>query len=170
MAKIHFIGGIHGAGKGTICKQVCEQSDLVYLSASELIKWNEISEIDNKKVLNIPNTQDRLLAGLNVVKKDTESYLLDGHFCLFNADGEIEMVPIETFEKIIPNSIIVVTEKVEIIKTRLEKRDNKIYEQIVLERMQDIETKHAEKIALHLNVPFLVVKDGEYKPILEVLK
>lgn len=170
MAKTHFIGGIHGVGKGTICKKVCDQFDIIYLSASELLKWNEISEIDNKKVVDINNTQDRLIAGFRNATKGNSVYLLDGHCSLFNALGEIERVPLETFEKIAPNSITVVTEKPEIIKSRLEERDNQLYDLEVLLEMQNIEIEYAEKISSHLNIPFVVIKNGDFQPLIDVLK
>jgi len=31
---ITFIGGIHGVGKSTICRQICDEIKLEYLSAS----------------------------------------------------------------------------------------------------------------------------------------
>jgi len=62
--KIAFIGGIHGVGKSTICRQICDEIKLEYLSASELLKWKEINEdVKNKKVISRPDTQDRLITG-----------------------------------------------------------------------------------------------------------
>jgi adenylate kinase len=75
-----FIGGIHGLGKVTICRKICEQTDIVHITASEMLKWNEISKPNNKKVVNIQNTQDRLITRLTNVLKNNERYLLDGHF------------------------------------------------------------------------------------------
>lgn len=170
MGEIHFIGGIHGVGKGTICSKVCEQTTLVHLTASELLKWNEISAVDNKKVENIQNTQDRLITGLNNTTKANESYLLDGHFCLFNADGEVEKVPLETFIKIAPKSISIVTAEVEQIKEQIEKRDNKEYDFNVLKNMQNIEKEYAEKIATYLNIPFIEIKNGNFQPLVDVIK
>lgn len=170
MGDIHFIGGIHGVGKGTICTKVCEQNNLLHITASELIKWNEISATDNKKVKDIEDTQDRLLRGLDNIIEADKSYLLDGHFCLFNAHGEVERVPLETFVKIAPKVIIVVIDKVKLIKQRLEKRDDKTYNYDVLENMQNIEKEYATEIASYLNVPLVKVKDGNIQPLIDVLK
>ncbi len=169
MNKLIFIGGIHGVGKGTICDKVCEQTDFVHISASEILRWNEISRPDNKKVENIQNTQDRLIAGLDRFLKKNEDYLLDGHFCLFNSEGQVEKVPIETFEKISPKLIVVVTAKIDIIKGRLEKRDNKLYDFDLLRNMQTSEKEYAQKISSKLNVPFVEIKDGNYKSLIEIL-
>ena len=169
MNKLVFIGGIHGVGKGTICNKVCEQTDFVHISASEILRWNEISRPDNKKVENIQNTQDRLIAGLDRLLKKNENYLLDGHFCLFNSEGQVEKVPIETFEKIAPKLIAIVTTRIDIIKGRLEKRDNKGYDFDLLKDMQTSEKEYAQQISSKLDVPFVEIKDGNYNSLIEIL-
>ena len=58
---IIFIGGIHGVGKGTVCKEIASKTDLIHITASEILKWNEISSSDNKFVNNISSTQERLI-------------------------------------------------------------------------------------------------------------
>lgn len=170
MKEIHFIGGIHGAGKGTICKVVCEQTKLIHISASELLKWNEISSVNNKKVKKIQSTQDRLINGLSNTVRPNESYLLDGHFCLFNADGEVEEVPIETFEKIAPRTVSVVTTDEALIKERLEKRDKETYDLKVLSEMQQKELKYAEQVASHLKVHFMKITAENYQSLIDELK
>jgi len=170
MGNIHFIGGIHGVGKGTICNKVCEQTGIVHLTASELLKWNEISVIDNKNVENIQNTQDRLIAGLKNATKTKEPYLLDGHFCLFNAEGIVEKVPLETFVKIAPKSVSVVTNNVKLIKQRLEERDNKKYDFDVLDNMQNTEREYAKEIAIHLDIPIVEIKNGDFQPLINIIK
>ncbi|AZQ57291.1 AAA family ATPase [Maribacter sp. MJ134] len=164
-----FIGGIHGVGKGTICDKICEQTDFVHITASEILRWDEISKPDNKKVENIQNTQDRLIAGLDKALKKNENYLLDGHFCLFNSEGQVEKVPMETFEKIAPKLIAIVTTKIDLIKKRLEKRDNKGYDFDLLETMQTSEKEYAQQISSKLNVPFIEIKDGNYQSLIEML-
>ena len=169
MNNLIFIGGIHGVGKGTICNKICEQTDFVHITASEILRWDEISKPDNKKVENIQNTQDRLIAGLDKALKENENYLLDGHFCLFNSVGQVEKVPMETFEKIAPKLIAIVTTKIDLIKERLEKRDNKEYDFDLLKSMQTSEREYSQQISLKLNVPFVEIKDGNYNSLIEIL-
>jgi adenylate kinase len=164
-----FIGGIHGVGKGTICDRICLQTDFVHITASEILRWNEISKPDNKKVENIQSTQDRLIAGLDKALKKNENYLLDGHFCLFNSEGQVEKVPMETFEKIAPKLIVIVTTKIDLIKGRLEKRDKKGYDFDLLKSMQTSEKEYAQQISLELDVPFVEIKDGNYQSLIEIL-
>ena len=167
--KIIFVGGIHGVGKGAICKKICKSSNFIHITASEILKWNEISEPNNKRVSNIQSTQDRLLEGLSKIVKKGEGYLLDGHFCLLNSKNEVEKVPIETFNKISPKLIAVVTAEVGVTKERLEKRDNKSYNFDLLKSMQTCEIKYAQQISLKLKVPFIEIKDGNYHPLVKVI-
>jgi len=37
--EIIFIGGIHGVGKGTLCKRIASDLNIIHLSASEVLKW-----------------------------------------------------------------------------------------------------------------------------------
>ena len=52
--QIVFIGGIHGVGKGTLCREIEKVIQVETISASDLLKWNEVSkEFGNKAVTNI---------------------------------------------------------------------------------------------------------------------
>ena len=159
MSNLLFIGGIHGAGKGTICRKICEQTKLIHLTASNVLKWDEISNVDNKKVKDIPLTQARLIEGLRKYENDKNDYLLDGHFCLFNSHGDVEKIPIETFKEISPKLVIVVTAEAKIIQDRLRNRDDTVYSSETLEHMQSAEVTYATEIASLLKVPFIEIKD-----------
>ena len=167
--EIYFIGGIHGAGKGTICKKICQKTNLTHLIASDILKWEEISTKDNKNVLDIQDTQDRLLVGLKDKTVDGSSYLLDGHYCLFNGKGEVEKIPLETFRIIKPKLVAIVEENIEVIKQRLENRDNRKYEYVLLDDMQNIEKRYAKYIAKRLKVPFFEIKENRINELIEFI-
>ncbi|MFY0602711.1 MAG: AAA family ATPase [Flavobacteriaceae bacterium] len=156
-----FIGGIHGVGKSSICQRVCNDTNIIHLVASDLLRWGEINDTDNKKVEDISFTQDRLITGLKRAIEKNKLYLLDGHFCLFNSKGEIERIPEETFEKINPRIIAIATTSVSKIKMRLEKRDGITYDLDTLNEMQIAEMKYAKKIALKFKIPFFEIKNGK---------
>ena len=157
MKNIAFIGGIHGVGKSTVCQQICDKLDFIHLSASELIKWSDINEdVKNKKVKDIQDTQDRLIVGLRNTIQTEKRYLLDGHYCLLNTNGEIKDIPFSIFQKINPFSLNIILDDVSEIKKRIEARDNKHYDYDLLKRMQDNELQYAkylsEKLGVMLNI------------------
>ena len=138
MNNLIFVGGIHGVGKGTFCKKVLSKTNSIHLSCSNLIKWTEISSIQNKKV----------------------KYILDGHFCLLNKENIISNVPFETFEKINPKGIIIISEEVEVIFKRLNLRDNLSYSIELLQGFQDREIARAKEVAKKLKVELFIFKNN----------
>jgi adenylate kinase len=163
---IAFIGGIHGVGKSTACKEICDEVQLIYLSASELLKWKDVNEdVQNKKVKDIQITQDKLLVGLENTIMENKSYLLDGHYCLLNRQNEIVKVPLDTFQKIRPVSLNLILGDINEIKSRLEKRDGRSYEKNLLQQMQDKELTYAKYLSNTLGVTLNVGTQNNYSGI-----
>lgn len=167
--KIIFLGGIHAVGKGTVCEKLTQKFNLEYLSASQVLKWNEISDLKNKKVTDLSRTQDRLLINLNKIIKPNKKYLLDGHFTLLNLYGQPEKIDESTFIGIQPQLIILLTCEPQIILERLKQRDNTKYKLGILEKMQEMEVEHANYISKKLDIPLLTVIDGDTSSIFEYL-
>ncbi|VAW10848.1 hypothetical protein MNBD_BACTEROID03-1808, partial [hydrothermal vent metagenome] len=140
---IIFVGGIHGVGKRTVCKELADKFGFQHLSASEVLKWNEISDLKNKRVQNFVTTQDRLITNLNQIIEPKHKYLLDGHFTLLNSFGKPEKIDESTFFEIKPDSIILLTCEPKVIYKRLNQRDNSAYDLDILEKMQEMEIEHA---------------------------
>ncbi|MEP4534137.1 MAG: ATP-binding protein [Cyclobacteriaceae bacterium] len=156
-----FIGGIHGVGKGAICSEIKKEIDLEHLSASDVLKWSEVSpDPTNKFVKDIPDTQQRLITGLQRLIHPTQMYILDGHFCLFDWNGKVNPVPVETFIQISPILLSVVVCDAAIVAERLHARDNKKYDTLIIEKMQKIELEHAQLVAGKLNVDLIEVESN----------
>lgn len=166
MRNIIFIGGIHGVGKGTICKEIASKTDLVHITASEILKWDEISSSDNKLVNNISSTQERLINGLNGLIKNDKRYLLDGHFCLLNSNGIPCKIDEDTFDSINPKIISIVKDDIEKIVDRLEKRDNKKYDIKILDKLQKMEIEYAKYLSKKNFIPYIEIKNDDYKSLL----
>ena len=168
---IAFIGGIHGVGKSTICKELCNQLGIEYLSASEVIKWSELNEDStNKKVTDIPLMQNRLVDGLKQKIEPNKNYLLDGHYCLLNKDGEISKIPFETFKAINPVSFHLIVNDIAEIKYRIESRDKNKYDFQLLSDMQNIETSYAQELSIKLGIKLSIGTEGDFNPILYLLR
>ena len=167
---IIFIGGIHGVGKGTICSKIARELDLKHLSASDVWKWSEVSpDPNNKLVKDIPETQKRLIIGLEKAINSEKKYLLDGHFCLFNSIGVPQKVSIRTFQRIAPIVISVITTDILEIANCLKKRDNREYDKNLLNKMQISEVSYAITVAEELNVPFFEINNGKTSELMKFL-
>lgn len=168
---ITFFGGIHGVGKSTICKKICNQLNINYLSASEVLNWNKLnSDLQNKKVDDIFHTQELLINGLDKYIENDKKYLLDGHYCLLNKHDQITKLPVETFKRINPISLYIIINDVAIIKSRLEARDNKAYNYDILSRMQDLEIEYATELSKELNRNLIIGKESDYNLLLNSLQ
>ncbi|PJJ07564.1 adenylate kinase [Flavobacterium sp. 1] len=161
MKNIIFIGGIHGSGKGTICETLKNKIDLIHLTASEVLKWNELSTKEEKLVTNINETQNRLVINLNKIVEENKTYLLDGHYCLLNNHGKPEKIPIQTFKDINPKKLILVIANPETIKKRLEKRDAKTYDIDIIEEFQNLEINFATDISEILEIPLHIINSEQ---------
>jgi adenylate kinase len=161
MKNIIFIGGIHGVGKGTLCKTICDQLNIKHLSASEVLKWEEISDKKNKIVDNFTLTQNRLITNLEQIINNKIKYILDGHYCLLNSIQEPERIDFETFEQLNPFAFVVVIDDVQEIKIRLENRDKKEYDFELLLRFQEKELEYSKELSNKLSKPHLVLRKEE---------
>lgn len=170
MSNITFVGGIHGVGKGAVCRRIISLINVEHFTASDLIKWSELSLSKNKLVSNISSTQDRLIKGLDVFISKDKEYLLDGHYCLLNSTGNPERIPEETFYAINPKIIAVVTEEVRVIIDRLQNRDDTLYSYSILENMQLMEIEYSYELSKKLNVPFIEVKNGNETELIKNIK
>lgn len=166
---IIFLGGIHGAGKGRLCSKVKDVLDIEHLSASELLRWTEVNaDPKNKLVADIPSMQDRLILGLHHRVEPNRKYLLDGHFCLFDGNGKVKHIPFETFSKIDPILISVLTAEQEAIVQRLTQRESKAYDLQLIRQMQEEEITYGKWVAGKLSKPFLVM-EGEEQVLIDAI-
>jgi adenylate kinase len=168
--KIIFVGGIHGVGKGTLCALTAAKSGFIHLTASGLIKWHEVSaDVNNKLVERVQDTQDRLINGLKSNVIAGNRYLLDGHFCLLNKLGRCEKVPVDTFQKISPSAIVLITASLKEIIKRLEKRDGTHYSIDQLKQLQEKEVEYAKEISDLLQIPFIEIQSGDLEKMIDFL-
>lgn len=142
-------------GKTTLCKLVCEELSVKYITASELIGQMIANTKDTKKVENISENQDILLRALDQEIPTNGNYLLDGHFCLLNSTGAVEKVPLHTFRGIAPCAVIILYDRPDIICERLKNRDGQVYNRNALEAFQDQEIMNAQYVCHELKIPLL---------------
>lgn len=152
--KIIFIGGIHGVGKGTFIDAVrAKYPSVEGLSCSTILKWENPA---HKEVENVEENQNRLLANLPYFIDMDKEYLLDGHFCLLTENGTIERVPLDVFETINPDMILLIEENPTIICQRLQQRDSVQYSIKLLSSFLQEERNYAKEVAETLGIPIKI--------------
>lgn len=160
MKKIILLTGIHGVGKGYISNLIKDKIKLPIYEASKLIKQTGNDSDYNKKVKNINENQELLYLGINnFINEDV--FVLDGHTCLININGDIEKINLDVLKSFNIIGIINIYDDVGLIKRRLYDRDKCNYEYEILDYFQKSEHENSKELAKELNVPFLKFRNGE---------
>lgn len=156
MRKIIFVAGIHGVGKTFLCSRLSKKLDIPHFSASQMIaQQREKQFTESKNVEHIESNQDQLITAINNHTNDYPTFLLDGHFCLLNKDGEVIRLSKKTFEKLQPCCYVVLVDENKKISSRLEERDNIKYDIEFLENFQNAEISYAKELAVENSVPII---------------
>lgn len=162
-----FVGGVHGSGKGNVCRCLSQEIFSDYVSASQLLHW----ATKDKTVEDIEANQDLLTVLLPHALQADKTFVVDGHFALWNKDKTIEEVSQNLFVACDPNVIIVVTENPEIIVARLKERDGIDYTQEEIKRLQTVELENAHHISDNIGIPLYIVQSTNREEIVScVLK
>lgn len=151
-----FVTGIHGVGKTSRCKRICEEFKFIYLNAGELIKsGKDIKNLDNdKRVSDVESNQDILLNGIDKYTSERR-LLLDGHLTLMGYRGGIERVPIQFLRKLNPTILILLINAPEVVVENLKMRDSRDYDIDLIKFQQQTELEYAKQVAKELNIPIM---------------
>jgi len=162
---IVMVAGVYGVGKSTICSKLSDDLKLNFYSASELIKnekgfstWDK-----NKKTGEIKKNQDYLYNAIN--KKESENFLLDGHFCLRNKNDKIEMIDFKSIQNLGIKAVLLLKENPEIICNRLMNRDDVLWSKDFISELQNTEEIQAINYTKENIIPFSSNFVNEYDAI-----
>lgn len=107
MKSVIFVSGVYGVGKSTLCNAVAHKCHLESYSAGDLIS-DVNGEIygANKKVKNKISNQNILIERVDQKLKSHNLVILAGHFCILGKEGNVEILPLKTYEELHISSII----------------------------------------------------------------
>lgn len=153
--KVIFVAGVHGVGKGSLCKEISSILGYPTYSASDLIRNEKNSAVDHNKIAVDPDkNQDHLIKALNNLTVDKNLIIIDGHFCLQGPDTIIE-IPKAVFEEMQLVAIILLIDDPVEICSRLKSRDGKSLHLKTIQALQMREKVRAEHIATNLQTPLI---------------
>jgi adenylate kinase len=151
-----FLGGIHGVGKSSVCRELAPKLRLQHLTAGAIISAGQgRPRAQTKVVKDAPEDQELLLAGL--AHLNTPRLLLDGHYCLIVPGEQVQAIELDVFRRLNPNSLVLLTDDVEAIGSRLRSRDGVEQPRYLLEALQVAEVAHAQRVAEALARPLVHV-------------
>jgi adenylate kinase len=158
-----FVGGIHGVGKSTICREVFQPAGYQCVTASSLIAEHGKETDHNKRVDRVKDNQAVLLQALGNAKSKHDRLLLDGHFSLVNGRDEIEPIDVEVFRAMKLDQLILIKGRPEEIAIRLKARDGKVWQKSFLSKFQEEEETHARYVAKTIGVPLRIIRSDVFK-------
>ena len=152
--KIIFIAGAHGTGKGYICEKLAPIIGGEHVTASGLIQ-NRKTLGKAKAIAGIDTNQSILVEELEKIQTLAPYILLDGHFCLFNTNFEIQVLPISLFRALNINYILLLTCSPQIVVERLHDREKGESDLSLSdsESLQNAEVNQAHKVSSAVQIP-----------------
>lgn len=167
-----FISGVHGVGKSYFCDMVKQAIDINAHSASTLISKKKKSGFSSDKLISdIDDNQQYLLQAVNELRAVEGNFILDGHFCLLNAEGKVQRIVYDTFTSLKPESILLLTEAPEIIAEHRQSRDNLQVSVESIKEFQDSEEAYAKEVAEAIGAKLFISKgSSDLKKAIEFIK
>lgn len=156
---IIFIAGSYGVGKSTLCKKLEEILNISSFSAGDLI-----SEINgeiygkNKVVKNKTVNQNILIDEAKTKLLNTPTFILAGHFCIFNVANEVEILPEFVYKELPISKIILLETEPDRVLQNIKNRDDKTYAKETVVKLIETEHEQAIRNSYVLGIPLFIHK------------
>lgn len=149
---IIFVAGSYGVGKTSICDKLSLELNVPHYSASDIISnYNNEIYKKNKIVTNLEENQNILLKVLPKLLKKNETFILSGHFCIFDKNFDIIKIPTYFFQNCPIHQILVLELNVNKIIKNLKNRDCSKYSYKNISKLKTQEKREADRVANLIN-------------------
>lgn len=154
---IIFVAGIYGVGKSTLCEKLGHSVGLPYFSAGDLISAiNGETYGSNKAVKDKDENQDILILAVNNQLQNNRTFILAGHFCIFDKFFNVEKLPESVFSQMPILKVILLEADVTRVNENLRHRDSCCYPYDALTALKQEEKIQCEKITKQLGIPLYI--------------
>ena len=164
-----FIAGVYGTGKSTMCSTLSKRLLIPAFSAGDLISAiNGEHYGANKAVSDKNNNQILLAERVRQLTQENQKIILAGHFCIFSADNDVEVLPESVYPALNISRIILLEADIQTIISNLRRRDGKNYPvksvSVLIEKEREQSKRIAEQLSCPLNIYQMTFtdKDSEY--------
>ena len=154
---ITFISGVYGVGKSTLGEKISAIINIPFYSAGDLIsELNGEIYMENKYVKDKNSNQNILIDAVEKKLQLSKDFILAGHFCIFDKDNKIDLLPMFVFERLDIDRIILLESIKEKILSNISQRDRKTYSTESISNLIKQENIQAKIISDKLNVPLYI--------------
>lgn len=168
-----FFGGVHGAGKTSMCAGIADKFALKVISASAIIRAErDHPSLDSRTaVFNLSGNQGLLVRGAQRLITDSPGrYLLDGHFALRTLAGNIEEVDTNVFRALGLSGLICLVDHPAAIAQRLATRDGEVHDVTAISQLQTAELNSADSVSRTLGLSLKIVQAFDARAFEESLR
>lgn len=152
-----FIAGVYGTGKSTMCSTLSKMLHIPAFSAGDLISSiNGEKYGANKAVTDKDGNQALLVERVQQLFKKNEKIIIAGHFCIFNTDAGIEILPESVYHALNISQIILLETNTKTIISNLRRRDGRDYSLKSISKLIEKERQQSGRIAEQLNCPLSI--------------
>ncbi len=152
-----FLAGVYGVGKSTIGRKLNSLTSIPFYSAGDLISEINGETYGANKVVKDKNNNQKILSKAVQKKLNSDSrILLAGHFCIFDKECNIDILPISVFKQLTIEKIILLEAENTTIFNHIANRDSKEYSIDCLNSIIIKEKECAINTAKQLNVPLYI--------------
>jgi adenylate kinase len=158
--KVIFVAGVHAVGKSTACNVLTEKLGIPNFRASQIIKGEQSSAVDesSKLVADVAENQRLLIQGVRKIL-EKGNLLLDGHFTMRRkSDGDIETIHVDVFRELQICGVLLYTDEPGEISKRMHARDGVLQPVEMLQSHQDAEVAHAKHVVATLAIPLVILQ------------
>ena len=157
MNGVIFVAGVYGVGKSTLCEKLSQELRIPFYSSGDLISKVNGELYGANKVVKDKNINQNILAdAVCQISLKHPSILLAGHFCIFDKNTEVDVLPEDVYSQLNIQKIILLETSEEVIINHLSKRDDKTYSVKQIVAIKEVEHAQAVKIASELKKPLII--------------
>ena len=154
-----FVAGVYGTGKSTICSALSKRLNIPAFSAGDLISAVNGEQYGaNKSVVDKDTNQVLLAERVQELNSKNKQIILAGHFCIFNAQDCVEILPESVYSALNITHIVLLEADVQKVITNLLRRDGRAYSEKCVTSLIEKEREQSERISKQLKCPLSVCK------------
>lgn len=154
-----FIAGVYGTGKSTLCLALSERLRIPAFSAGDLISAINGEQYGaNKAVADKNNNQVLLAERVRELNYKNGQIILAGHFCIFNADNGVELLPESVYSALDITRIVLLESDIQTVIANLYRRDGKDYLEESVSMLIERERQQSVRISKQLKCPLNICK------------
>lgn len=159
---MYLVCGIHGSGKTVYCHSMEKKLGIPCFSASKLIgKTICINQVKTKNIDRIDERQQVLISETKKLEAQYGEFILDGHLCLINDNGNIERIPQEVFLSMHISEIRVLRTDEGKIQKRMLERDGINWDLEYIKSFQSEEINYARELSVLCNTKLEIVDTSQ---------